>query len=437
MSLHRKLLVGIALVLLLMGGIATLIGGYNVRHEAGEMLDQNLIQVAQLALNAPAGALEPPPLSGRARHERRESELVATRWSGNAVTNLASRTVQLPRPMQSGFGDASADGRAWRTYAVQTGDGWMLVAEAVKERDDVVRGALLSAVLPMLLALPLIGLLIALLIRRTLAPMHRLAQSMEQRPPLSTTPLAEAGLPREMLPVVGSFNQLLARVNTAVERERGFITDAAHALRTPITAVQLQAESLREARSRSDFSQRLDELIAGIARGHHTVEQLLTLARAEHAGSGSTLLPSLLRLLPERCAAALAARAITLQLAVTVPDQTHVALHPHALNIVLDNLLDNAIRYSPAGGVIRVVAGLNDSTVRISVRDQGPGLPQQELERVFDRFYRPANDTTHGTGLGLAIVRGICEAAGGRAWLEPPSDGNGLIAVFELPASAE
>lgn len=436
MSLQRRLLLGVAVVLLLVGAIAATIGGISVQREVRDMLDQNFIQIARLALNAPEGTPHLVPTDARDEHELREAELVVTRWNGGTVTNLLSRDVQFARPTQAGFGEALADRRSWKTYALQTADGWVLVAQATEAREELVQSAMLTAVLPILLGLPLIGVVIALLIRRTLAPVQQLAQSMEQRAPLSTEPLPDNDLPREMRPVVASFNHLLARVGTAVERERGFITDAAHALRTPITAVQLQAEALREAKSRNDFGERLNELIDGIARGRHTVEQLLTLARAEHANAGSALVIGQLPSLPERLAAALQRKALTLQLDGDVPPATRVPLHPHTLNIVLDNLLDNAIRYSPQGGVIDVGFAVVSGRLRVSVQDHGPGLPRHEIDQVFNRFYRPVNDATAGTGLGLAIVRGICEAAGGRAWLEQAERG-GLIAFFELPASVE
>ena len=437
MSLQKRLLVGVSIVLLLAGGITIALGRYGIQHELNEMLDPHLMQVADLAASDTDGlAQDTQPLRKSdkvSEHELWETALVLQRWDDAAMTTLLSRDAEFPRPMQEGFSEATIGNRIWRTYSLATATGWVLVAQPREARDEVMGRVSLIAALPSLLGLPIIGVVIALLIRHGLSPLRRLAASLERRPPFSTEPLALAGLPQEVQPVVSAFNDLLIRVNIAVERERDFITDAAHALRTPITAVQLQAESLREAKSRSEFSERLTDLISGIARGRRTVEQLLTLARAEHPSQGSTEVRAALNQLQERFGAAMQAKNLVLNLEIGQLATECVALHSHTLNTILDNLLDNAIRYSLPAGQIKLGASLEATRVRVWVRDYGPGLSSHEIERVFDRFYRPGNDITTGTGLGLAIVRAICEAAGGRVWLESPGERSGLLAIVELP----
>lgn len=437
MSLQKTLLVGVSIVLLLAGGITIAFGRYGMQRELTDMLDPQLAQVAYLAANAANGLTQNTQLlripDKVSEHELWETALILQRWDGAVMTSLLSRDAEFPRPMQEGFSEATIGNRIWRTYTLATATGWVLVAQPREARDEVMSHVSLIAALPSLLGLPIIGVVIALLIRHGISPLRRLAASLERRPPFSTEPLALAGLPQEIQPVVSAFNGLLIRVNIAVERERDFITDAAHALRTPITALQLQAESLREAKSRTDFSERLNDLINGIARGRRTVEQLLTLARAEHLSQGTTEVRAALAALPERFSAALQGKGLSLQLELEQLATVSVPLHAHTLNTMLDNLLDNAIRYSLPGGLINVGASVAKGRVRIWLRDFGPGLSPNEIERVFDRFYRPSDDSTTGTGLGLAIVRTICEAAGGRVWLESPSERNGLLAIVELP----
>jgi two-component system, OmpR family, sensor kinase len=287
-----------------------------------------------------------------------------------------------------------------------------------------------------LLGVPLVGLLIAIVVRRTLAPLHRTTGDLKARPALSAQPLNAEGAPDEVRPLLEAFNNLLERVRAGVEREHTFITDAAHALRTPVTALQLQGETLAGATSAADYEERLADLVAGIKRARHTLEQLLALARAGHLPAGQAVVRDALKVLPDAFQAALRQRQVSLQLVLGDIGQACVPLRPEALGIVLQNLVDNALRYSPQGSTITVGACRDGDRCRIWVADQGPGLPEDELERVYERFYRSANDPTAGTGLGLSIVRAIVLAARGTTWLEQNPAGAGLTAILQLPLIA-
>lgn len=481
MKLRHSLTLGIACVLMIAGAITASIGGYGMRGEVHELLDQHLVQIARLAMTGQsdvfADALAPKRIERRertrpeisseerarsisenntdrmdsgmgagmgsgdgeatgreVRNRNEDTELIVQRWQGDQVINLLSRHGALSQPVKAGFSDIEFEGKTWVTYTQPTSDGWIVVAQPAEARDELINGAILMAILPSLLALPLAGWVLSWLIGRALQPLQKLSASLEHRPPLSMDPIVTTDLPQETRPLVDAFNGLLMRTDSAIKREHDFIIDAAHALRTPITVLQLQAESLQEARTKADYSERLQDLIAGIARGRHTVEQLLTLARAEQPDQGVTVVDAALKQLPERFNSALQTKNLFLQLNCSIPANTVALLHHDRFNIVIDNLLDNAIRYSLPDGQIIVSAMLKSQHIRISVRDFGMGLSPRETERVFDRFYRPSDDTTSGTGLGLAIVRAICETAGGKVWLEQPIERSGLLAIIELPS---
>lgn len=436
MSLRRQLTWGLAVVLAVGGIAAATIGAWNTRREVNYLLDNQLIRIAQLAAYA-----DPPPMTklrdGKPLHRRRgvpDNEILVQRWSGDTSISLVPGRPRLPRPQRDGFWNFEARGADWRMYALPIADGWVAAAQPMEGRHELVGSAALTAAMPALACLPVVGFLVAWTVRRTLQPLQRVAADVEERAPLSSQPLDARGVPQEILPLVSAFNGLLARVSRSVERERHFIIDAAHALRTPVAVLQLQAESLQEAKSAAAAAERLEDLLSGIARARRTVEQLLELARSEHGSRGRAQPAIVLAALGETFAPILERKRISLQLDIGAVESAIVPLAPEALAVVMHNVLDNALRYSPSGARISVDARRTERGVRLQVSDCGPGLPTSELDQVFGRFNRAANDATAGTGLGLAIVRAIVESAGGKVWLEPATGSStGLTVVIELP----
>ena len=216
-------------------------------------------------------------------------------------------------------------------------------------------------------------------------------------------------------------NDLLARLQESVERERAFIADAAHELRTPLTALDLQVQALREAPSGPDRDEAVQRLKAGVARATRLVEQLLALAREERAGArprSPVELADLVREVMEEMLPLADARNVDLGAVRT--DAAQVQGDHDALRVMARNLLDNAIRHVPAGGRVDIAVERPESTssrVSLVVTDDGPGIPLDERERVFDRFYRVPGSSTGGSGIGLALVRSIARHHGGEVHL--------------------
>jgi two-component system OmpR family sensor kinase len=438
MILRRQLIKGVALAFALAGALAAAVGGIGMYEEISGLLDHQLVQVAELAAQITEPDADAAREAGRRlRRGHRDGEMIVQRWRGDQIDELLSTGRTLPHPTRAGFQTINIKDHGWRMYTLASEDGWIVVAQRADARHELLAGTVLTAILPVFLGLPLAVWLVVLVVRRALAPLRRLVFDLERLPAPSATALDTAGIPAEVRPLVDAFNNLLKRVSDGIDRERSFITHAAHALRTPVTALQLQADSLNEARTKADFRERMDDLTSGIARARRTVEQLLELARSEDAADHETSVKSVIESMPQSFGTVARSREVSLQLVDEGLGDAVVSLRQAALSAAVHNLLDNAFRYSPRGSTVTLgTARTGNDRCRVWVADEGPGLAPAELERVFDRFYRPVHDTTPGTGLGLAIVRAIAESIGGRAWLER-HESAGVMAVMELPIRAQ
>jgi two-component system OmpR family sensor kinase len=294
--------------------------------------------------------------------------------------------------------------------------------------------AAFTAFLPVVLLIPMLGLLIGMVIRRQLHPLSNTARAVAARSPLALDPLPVNGLPAEIRPLIDQINRLLARVAVSNQNEQRFIADAAHALRTPLAALQLQADVLDGSQDVVERAARVAELRAGIRRTVRLSHHLLVLARSESAHSSPRLSTAADRAISEAFnvyGPIAAARGV--ELCQVASCTAEVAADPRDLAQLLGNLLDNALRYTAAGGRVAVSATAEADGVLIEVTDEGPGLPESELEKVYQRFYRSPGDSTEGSGLGLAVVRGIVERLHGRIQLANRTDRSGLIARLWLP----
>ena len=244
------------------------------------------------------------------------------------------------------------------------------------------------------------------------------------------------GLPRELRPIIVATNELMARLDQALAQERRFTSDAAHELRTPLALVRLQIEglALADEAGRHIAHQRL---LKGIDRLSRTVSQMLLLARLEQAADRMPMTPVDLKALLEASVAELAPAAVAKDqdLSLAVPADACVLGHAQAeaLAILMRNLLDNAIRYTPPGGRVDVTLDLEEAHARLAVEDSGPGVPEAMRERIWERFFRPPGMESPGSGLGLSIVRQVLELHGGIAQSSPGNAGRGWRVEVQLP----
>jgi len=434
-SIRRRLLVA-----LLAGVTAALavsaVSTYRVaRDEANALFDY---QLEQAALSLREGVLADALLSAPIDDEQDAQMLVQIADLGGTRLYLSRPETDMPLHLQPGFTDVATDDGLWRVYTTQARDHLVQVAQPHSVRDRLAADLAWRTIWPLVAALPLLGLLIWITVGRGLSPLARLAGDLGHRSPAALDPVPERDLPGELRPLVGALNGLLGRLSQALESQRAFVADAAHELRTPLTALSLQAQLAQRAGSEAERGTALAQLRGGIERATHLVEQLLVLARTEsQSASGGASLAVQLDDLARETASQLApvASARGVDLGVERLERLTLTGDATSLRTMLDNLVDNAVKYTPPGGRVDLAVFRDGDQAAIEVRDSGPGIPAAERERVFDRFYRVAGSVQTGSGLGLAIARRIATAHRGTIRLGDAQPA-GLRVSVRLPLDA-
>jgi two-component system OmpR family sensor kinase len=413
--------------------------------EIGELYDAHLQQIATL-LSRQANLnnwqdIASGELAGLEKLQGwEEEEFLIQVWNreGVLIDSLPNLEATYQVPLQAGAGLQfhTYAGFDWRVYRADGKDYIVQVGQLDRPRADTIEQTSLYLLLPLLLQVPLFLAVAWLAVRFGLLPLDSLSRELERRRPELLQPLSTERLPGELQPLVRSLNTLLQRLDTALQYQRNFVGDAAHELRTPISALRLQLDALRRADSNEERAEVMDALDTGIARASTLINQLLLIARAENA---AYLQPAAALTLERIGAEALerhlpAARARSIDLGVRRLEEGLLRAAPGDIETVLDNLLGNAIRYSPEGSRIDLALYPRDGSITIEVADNGPGIPVAERERVFDRFYRLPDTTAPGTGLGLAIARTICERNGARIAISAGLEGRGTRFAVEWPA---
>ena len=431
-SIRRRLL------LWLLSGLALAVVAASARiytqtlAEANELFDYHLKQMAASLPNDSFGPL-PPSSTGQLGSE---DGLVVQIWDRNGLELYFSRPAsKLPQRAELGYSTVDTPRGRWRVYSALEQNNVVQVAQPMSARQDLAAGMALRALVPLLALMPVLGILIWITIGRGLQPLDRMAAALGRRTPDSLEALSEAELPREIRPLVQALNDLLSRLGRALESQKAFVADAAHELRTPLTAVQLQIQLAERAKTEEERAEAFARLKRGQARAAHLVQQLLTLARQEpgitpqlHA---SVDLAELARLVLSEYAPLAADRNIALAGGELAP--ASVSGDFEALRVMLGNLIDNAIRYTPEGGSVDVALRLRGRSAVLEISDTGPGIPEEDRARVFDRFYRREATHVAGSGLGLAIVKNIAERHRASILLEDRAPGPGLRVSVSFP----
>ena len=379
--------------------------------QADALLDHHLRQIA-LAAREQGFQSSPAPLLPT---EAGAFDYSVQVWNAQGVTIYATYPPHVfPFPTHLGFATAQTSDGPWRVFAMPSQGEIIQAAQPMGQRDQQAADAAWQSVRPLLLLFPVMGILIWVLVGHGLAPIARLARDIAGRSASAMEPI-DAQVPSEIEPLVNALNGLLVRLGTALRSQRQFVADAAHGLRTPLTALQLQAQLLERASSERERAAALGELQLGLERLRHVVQQLLTLARTEPEAAPPSLGPVRLDQLIDSVVAEQRGL-IELKRLVFQFDRPAAPLavlgEEQALRTLLANLLDNAVRYTPAGGQVLIAVACTPDSVSVRIEDSGPGIPAEERTRVFDRFYRGEGTEEPGTGLGLAIVKSIAERYG-------------------------
>jgi len=429
-SIKRQLLFGLLGLVLAAVGLGAWAVYRQSRAELDELFDYQLRQMAlSLRDQAFGDAAAPAPAP-------EDFDFAIQVWSPDGVRLYLSRPqAVLPARARLGYDTVETDEGAWRVFSHEQRGLVFQVAQPMRVRERFAAAAALRTIAPVLLLLPALGLLVWLTVGRGLRPLEAVAAEVEARTPSALSPVADRNLPREVRPLVEALNDLLRRLGSALEAQRRFVADAAHELRTPLTALNLQVQLAERAAAGEERTAALAAVKAGIARATRVVEQLLTLARQEPEAVARPAMETDLADLARQVIAELMplaeSRAIDLGMGRAEP--ARVMGDREGLRALLANLVDNAVRYTQERGRVDVSTFTADGEAVIEVTDNGSGIPADERERVFDRFYRRAGSGGAGSGLGLSIVKAIAARHGGRVELAEAPGGRGLSARVTLP----
>ncbi len=343
--------------------------------------------------------------------------------------------ARIPKGAVDGLQIFAAGDELWRVLVRTRLDGSRVaVGQPARARDEIARGSAYRAAAPFAILIPCLMISIALIIHYSFKPVSRLTERLESSETSTPPLLSVAGIPDELRPFILAINHLIGRLTERLGRERRFIADASHELRTPIAALTVQAQNLENAPNDADRARRTGELKAGLRRTAHLLDQLLDHARYA-SGATQSREPVDVAAIARSAVAELLplAEAKSIDLGFTRSETALVRIASAAFATIVRNLVGNAIHYLPEGGRIDVAAYAGGGHAVLSVEDDGPGIPPEEIAAVVDPFKRGSSATGQGAGLGLSIVDRIAQAAGGDLSLESPAQGRGLRAIVALP----
>ena len=426
-SLRWRLLRSMMIATLLIWGLAAALSYRQARQEVRELMDGQIAKSARLLLaqvqnNEDHLADLSANMAALRGVKVRRNELTLEFQIGRADGTLLARSANAPStPLlgELGYANIVHEAHPWRSLILSTENGAyrIQVAQSISQRDKEALEIARKTVLPLGVLFPLLLVLIYFSVRRGLKPLDDLASDVATRSPENLKELSSHAAPLEAQPLVIALNQLLLRLGTTLENERRFTADAAHELRTPLAAVKVQAQVALVSSDAADQRHALNQVLAGADRATHLVEQLLRMARLDPLARLPAPREIDLGELARRTVAELyetaraGAQNIDLEIADVMP---RVNGDSDLLGAALRNLLDNALRYAPAGSKITVYVRAEHGEPLLGVMDEGEGVPPEELPRLVERFYRGRETSAEGSGLGLAIVRRIAELHGAR-----------------------
>ena len=429
-SVRHQLLAGLLWSALATAAAAGLVLYRQAHHEATELAD---LQLRQMADGLPArltSQLE-RPVPGEP-----EEALFVQVWDMQGRALYRSDGAPPLAPQDTGFHTLNAGGGDWRVYTARGAQRLVQVAQADAVRSQLALHLTWRIIWPLLLFVPFFALLVVTVVGRALRPLERLAQAVAGRSPTSLQPLVSDGLSPELQPIVSALNELFGRIELAMVTQRRFVADAAHELRSPLTALKLQLQLVERAGSDGARAAAVGKLHERLDRASHLVRQMLTLARHEAEQAALPLVPVVLHRLAQSVVAdhAAAAELRRIDLGLDGATQATVAGNADGLAVLLGNLIDNAVRYTQPGGRVDVQVGLAAGRPLLRVSDDGPGVPVAGRDRLFDRFYRLEGNAVWGCGLGLSIVKNIADLHGAEIQLDHGLAGRGFSVTVLFPA---
>lgn len=436
-SIRSRLLLGLLGGMLIAQMLVYLMVYSRIEDEIDDLFDSELERSAIALVH---GQSRLPVVPTRHGVENPQEAMVFSIWNGPPdKLQLQSETrAGLPRSPPLGFSKVTLQHERWRLFAVRSGSRFVVVAQPAYVRHVAAKRISVRLLLPTLAVVPVAGLMIFLAVSFGLRPLTRISSDLGSRSHRDLSPIATKRWPPEFAPVVHALNELMRRLADAIAAQRNFIADAAHELLTPLTALRLQARLLARADLPDRRREVLSELQGGVSRALQLARQLLTLARhgvdaADHSMSEIDLVALVHKVVAIHRPVA-EAKSLQTQ---TIADKTCLIVgSEEGLSTMISNLVENAIKYTDAG-VVRVSLESGPGGIVLQIEDSGPGIPPEERERVFDRFYRRPGQVAGGSGLGLAIAREIATRHGASITLHSSVALGGLAVRVELNARSK
>ena len=415
-------------------------------HEIGELLDAQLAQTAHVVCWITHAGNMPdrdslPQVFSPLDHPY-ESKISFQLWRGQQLIGSFGGAPGGPLAETLGFSDRDIGDTKWRVYGLLTGQPaeTLFVGQSYAIRDELIEFLTIHALQPILWSLPLTVMLIWFAVSDGLRPLNRLAGVIGRRSAERLRPIDESTVPTEIRPLIDALNGLMEQLDRALSAERHFASDASHELRTSLAVIRAHAQIAKRSKDPAEQSEALGRLLSGVDQAAHLCTQLLALARLDPDAAASvhraaSLVDSVSQAIEDKQAAAYA-KSVSVADVFPQGDPCMVAVDPSALGVLVSNLLDNAIKFSPEGGRVRISVNPRRDLVVLHVADSGSGIPAEDRGRVLERFYRRNGRTVPGAGLGLSIVQRICEIYGAELSFRDGDDGQGscVEVVFRLPA---
>lgn len=382
-------------------------------------------------------------LAGRgSEHDGIQTIVRAIDRNGDEVYATASPAKSALHTLPAGFSQFESGGRTWRALTLQNDDASLTVQLA--QTNNTAASELLTTITkfilwPLVWFLPFAALMTWLVAKRGLSPLNTLSELIARRSPSDLKPIEGIKSYCETTPLINEINALLQKLDSTLTRERNFLADAAHELRTPLAVVQAQVHVLKHATSEQEKNAASEELNVGIARAASLIRKLLLTARVSVDDFAPRFeVTDLTAFVQERVATlSPLAEAKRIEMELNAPPHCFARIDRETLGSAIDNVIDNAIRYTPSNGKISIaIESLDSDRVRLSIADNGAGIPLESRDRVFERFYRVPGNEQPGSGLGLAIVKRVMALHGGAVALSTGLEERGLAVDLTVPVAA-
>ncbi|AZG78811.1 ATP-binding protein [Methylocystis rosea] len=431
-SLKKTILVWTAFTLLAIGAIDAAVSYWRASKEADDFLDGQLRQIALNIGDLPAEAVNAP----HTQIEPEDDLLIEVRKKNGDIVRSPGDSIELPISDVSGFSVITAGGIDWRAYTLHGRKRAVVVAQQLIVRRELAERAAIGVAAPIAVTIPMAWIIVSWAMARVFDRLSEIGRSIQARGPDRLDPIPVSDVPSEVLPLIDGMNELLARLTKALDQQQQFVSDAAHHLRTPLSALYIQLENLRMILDPSGSGRDFDEMNQGLRRASKLVDQLLRLARFDDPQKdlrfeSIDISEVLISCIADQIPIA-AAKGIDLGVKALLPGRVRGSRDD--LAVLFNTILDNAIRYTPTGGSVDVSVRRADERIEIEICDSGPGVEEQYLPKLTERFFRSPDAAGEGTGLGLAIVAAIAKQHSFDLTISNRPESGGLCVAIQCPA---